>query len=92
MGAGGTGIIDIMISRMGRGWCFTFIALVCIVTMPLLWVELKWGPVWREERWLRLNSIAEKEKGREGLRIVSAERTEGEDNVSKKRGYCVEKG
>jgi MFS family permease len=63
VGAGGTGIISIMIHSMGRGWCFTFISLVCIVTMPMLWVELKWGPFWREERRDRLARIAaEKER------------------------------
>ncbi|KAH6676271.1 major facilitator superfamily domain-containing protein [Halenospora varia] len=54
IGAGGTGIISIMIDHMGRGWCFTFISLVCMVTMPMLWVELKWGPGWREERRSRI--------------------------------------
>jgi hypothetical protein len=66
-GAGGTGIITIMISNMGRGWCFTFISLVCIVTMPMLWVELKWGPVWREERRVRLAKIAEEKERVEDL-------------------------
>jgi predicted MFS family arabinose efflux permease len=55
MGAGGTGIINIMIDSMGRGWCFTFIALVCAATMPLLWVEMKWGTQWREDRMVRLD-------------------------------------
>jgi MFS family permease len=54
MGAGGTGIINIMIQHMGRGWCFTFIALVCVAAMPMLLVELKWGPGWREERRIRI--------------------------------------
>ena len=62
MGAGGTGIINIMIDSMGRGWCFTFIALVCIATMPMLLVELKWGPIWREERRVRLEKHAEEKK------------------------------
>jgi multidrug resistance protein len=62
MGAAGTGIINIMIDHMGRGWCFTFIALVCIAGMPLLWVELKWGPKWREERMVRIEKQAEKKK------------------------------
>lgn len=54
MGAGGTAIINIMISAMGRGWCFTFIAAVVAVTSPILWVLLKWGPKWREERRVQL--------------------------------------
>lgn len=59
MGAGGTGIINIMIDQMGRGWCFTFISLVCFSTMPMLWVELKWGPGWREERRVRMDTKAQ---------------------------------
>lgn len=58
MGAGGTGIINIMVDKMGRGWCFTFIALVCTVTMPMLLAEIKWGSGWREERQVRLDAKA----------------------------------
>lgn len=47
---------------MGRGWCFTFIALVCIAAMPMLLVELKWGPMWREERRVRVEKELETEK------------------------------
>jgi MFS family permease len=62
MGAAGTGIIDIMVDHMGRGWCFTFIALVCIVTSPMLWIELRRGPKWREERRVRMDKQAEEKK------------------------------
>jgi MFS family permease len=64
-GAGGTGIISIMIKHMGRGWCFTFIALVCIATSPMLWVELKYGPKWREERMVRMDKQAEQKRLKE---------------------------
>ncbi|RFU34076.1 hypothetical protein B7463_g2328, partial [Scytalidium lignicola] len=63
MGAGGTGIINIMIERMGNGWCFTFISLVCVATMPLLFIELKWGPKWREDRAVK-EDIKKQEKDR----------------------------
>ena len=68
MGAGGTGIINIMVEKMGRGWCFTFIALVCTITMPMLLAEMKWGPGWREERQVRLDAeaVAEHQKRLEG--------------------------
>ncbi|CZS88827.1 hypothetical protein WAI453_010596 [Rhynchosporium graminicola] len=55
VGAAGTGIINIMIDSMGRGWCFTFIALVCIAASPLLGISMKWGPIWREERMVRMD-------------------------------------
>ncbi|RDW80719.1 hypothetical protein BP5796_05417 [Coleophoma crateriformis] len=59
IGAGGTGIIDIMIARMGRGWCFTFITLVCVVLSPMLLVSVKYGPKWREERRVRMEKAME---------------------------------
>ena len=58
LGAGGTGVIIQMIESMGRGWCFTFIAAVLILTSPMLWVEVKWGPRWREERRIRVENEA----------------------------------
>ncbi|KAF2113391.1 major facilitator superfamily domain-containing protein [Lophiotrema nucula] len=61
VGAGGTGIINIMIESMGRGWCFTFIALVVAATSPILWVLLKWGPQWREERRVKMETKEETE-------------------------------
>lgn len=58
LGAAGTALIDMMIDAMGSGWCFTFIGLVCILASPMLWVELKWGPKWREERTVRMEKEA----------------------------------
>ena len=54
LGAGGTGIIIPMIRTMGRGWSFTFIAAVLMLASPMLWVEVKWGARWREERRVRV--------------------------------------
>ncbi|KAF2437894.1 MFS general substrate transporter [Karstenula rhodostoma CBS 690.94] len=58
MGAGGTAVITMMIDAMGRGWCFTFIAGVITFFSPILWVLMKWGPKWREERRLKIESQA----------------------------------
>lgn len=81
MGAAGTALIDMMIDTMGSGWCFTFIALVCAVASPMLWAELKWGPIWREERIVRMEK--EKEEEREvdnetsnGVRVADATKSE----------------
>ncbi|PBP27303.1 hypothetical protein BUE80_DR001512 [Diplocarpon rosae] len=68
VGAGGTGIINIMINSMGRGWCFTFIALVCIAASPLLWVEMRWGPIWREERRVRIENEKENKRHEDAAR------------------------
>ena len=69
-----------MIQRMGRGWCFTFIALVCIAAMPMLWVELRWGPVWREERRVRSDSVEEmKRQNEEMVKVRYEEGVTGEN-------------
>lgn len=54
LGAGGTAVVAPMINTMGRGWCFTFIAAILTLASPMLWVEVKWGPSWREERRVRV--------------------------------------
>ncbi|KAJ5666954.1 hypothetical protein N7462_011363 [Penicillium macrosclerotiorum] len=50
LGAGATALIDLMLSAMGRGWCFTFVSLVMLATSPLLLLVIYKGPKWREER------------------------------------------
>uniref|UniRef100_L2GFB1 Chloramphenicol resistance protein n=1 Tax=Colletotrichum fructicola (strain Nara gc5) TaxID=1213859 RepID=L2GFB1_COLFN len=50
VGAVGTAIIEYMISGMGRGWCFTFIAALCAVTSPMMFLIVRNGPGWRNER------------------------------------------
>ncbi|KAK4996880.1 hypothetical protein LTR66_003608 [Elasticomyces elasticus] len=72
MGAGGTAIIIYMIDAMGRGWCFTFIALVVLATSPIMWVLVRWGPEWREER--RLRVIRRKEELEDKERAKSADK------------------
>ena len=74
MGAAGTAVIIQMIDGMGRGWCFTFIAAVIFFTSPLLWVLLKWGPKWREERRVGM----EKHKEQKTAKVREAERSKGE--------------
>ncbi|KAF2261538.1 MFS general substrate transporter [Lojkania enalia] len=59
MGAAGTGIINIMIDAMGRGWCFTFIAGIVLLFSPILWILLQWGPKWREERRVKMETTKE---------------------------------
>ena len=86
-GAAGTAIINIMVDHMGRGWCFTFLALVCIAAMPMLWVELKWGPVWREERMIRMDKQKEERARAEEVDISNAkmvEETEPRTGVARK--------
>lgn len=57
LGAGATGIIIYMIDAMGRGYCFTFIALVVIALSPILMALERWGPQWREARRMKAEEI-----------------------------------
>ncbi|WPH03570.1 major facilitator superfamily domain-containing protein [Acrodontium crateriforme] len=48
---GATGaLIIIMIEKMGRGWCFTFVAFVLLIATSILVVLLRNGPKWRRTR------------------------------------------
>ncbi|OIW32725.1 chloramphenicol resistance protein [Coniochaeta ligniaria NRRL 30616] len=58
-GAGGTAVIETVLRAWGRGWTFTFLALLIVVFAPIMWVSMKWGPKWREAR--RLRKLKEKE-------------------------------
>jgi hypothetical protein len=64
LGAGATALILPMEKAMGTGWAFTFIALVYIVLLPMLWVVIKWGPGWRERRRITDEVKAQKKEER----------------------------
>ncbi|POR35923.1 Quinidine resistance protein 2 [Tolypocladium paradoxum] len=49
-GAVATAVIDNMLHAMGRGWCFTFLALIMVLCLVGLRVLEKRGPRWRAER------------------------------------------
>ncbi|RSL38457.1 hypothetical protein CEP53_014855 [Fusarium sp. AF-6] len=49
-GAAATAAIDSMIKGMGRGWCFTFLALINLALMPALRLLDKRGLQWRAAR------------------------------------------
>ncbi|OHX01044.1 major facilitator superfamily transporter [Colletotrichum incanum] len=53
LGAVGTAVIEYMIAGMGRGWSFTFLAALCAVLSPMLFLIVKKGPRWRNERRVR---------------------------------------
>ncbi|KXH68327.1 major facilitator superfamily transporter [Colletotrichum salicis] len=53
MGAVGTAVIEYMIRGMGRGWSFTFLAALCAVLSPMMFLIAKKGPVWRNGRQMR---------------------------------------
>ncbi|KAL7629749.1 hypothetical protein AAE478_001272 [Parahypoxylon ruwenzoriense] len=61
-GAVATAVIDIMIRDWGRGWAFTFLALIFTIFSPTLWFIQKYGPGWREERRQKMKRAAEKKE------------------------------
>lgn len=73
MGAGATGVVIYMIEAMGRGWCFTFIALVVLAFSPILWALERWGPRWREERRVKME-----EREREKTTVIETGYTQRE--------------
>jgi MFS family permease len=66
LGAGATAVIQPMLSSMGRGWCFTFIAFVMMGTTPMLMALIRFGPKWREERRVRQEKNDIEAGGRRG--------------------------
>lgn len=52
-GAVATAIIDYVLTGMGRGWTFTFLALVTLAFLPVLRLVEKRGMRWRAERKLK---------------------------------------
>ncbi|KJR87943.1 uncharacterized protein SPSK_07321 [Sporothrix schenckii 1099-18] len=65
--------IESMMVRLGRGWNFTFWALLVVVTSPTMLMVLRWGPGWREARRLRLaKKRAQHEEEREAREQAAA--------------------
>ena len=50
MGAGMVTIINPIITAMGNGWAYVLLGGFCILVSPLIWIEVRWGPIWRERR------------------------------------------
>jgi MFS family permease len=53
LAGGATAAISPMLNSMGWGWCFTFLGLIVLLGLLLLWCDMRWGMEWREERRLR---------------------------------------
>jgi multidrug resistance protein len=58
-----TALVEQMIQRMGRGWTHTFWSLICLLFFPIIFVLIKKGPQWREER--RLKQLKKKKEKEE---------------------------
>jgi MFS family permease len=57
LGALSAAIVDKMLSTMGWNWCFSFIGLIMVVSLPLIGVVYFYGPRWREERNVKINPL-----------------------------------
>jgi len=71
LGAGATAAVIPMINAMGRGWTFTFLALLLLVTSPMMWLNFWYGMKWRAERKARNEK---KERDREARRSDKIEK------------------
>ena len=56
MGAGMVSVIHPILSVLGDGWAYTFFGGLCVLVSPLLYVEIRWGPIWRKQRQEQSNS------------------------------------
>jgi len=50
LGAGMVSIINPILVVLSNGWTYTLLGGLCVLISPLLYVEIRWGPVWRERR------------------------------------------
>ncbi|KAF2135684.1 uncharacterized protein K452DRAFT_330096 [Aplosporella prunicola CBS 121167] len=54
LSAAATAVVEYIIKAWGLGWTYTFLGLVMFACAPPLLLVLKFGPTWREERFLRI--------------------------------------
>jgi len=68
IGAGAVAVIGPLLDRIGTGWLCVLVAGIWVISSPLLWMVLKWGPAWREEKVLRdeAQHASEKDMGKNG--------------------------
>ncbi|KAF4513444.1 hypothetical protein G6O67_000714 [Ophiocordyceps sinensis] len=64
-GAVATAVIDYMLEGMGRGWCFTFLALLMLLCFAGLRLLENRGPRWRAERARRAAQDASRTESQE---------------------------
>ncbi|KAI0003808.1 MFS general substrate transporter [Russula compacta] len=54
LGAGMVSIMNPILTALGDGWTYVLLGGLCVLVSPLLYVEVRWGPVWRERRQRKL--------------------------------------
>lgn len=81
--AGGVAAIVPMIEAMNPGWTFTFVGLLYVVWMPMLWIIMKWGPKWRAEKQAKKDQEAAEKARMEAAVAQSSNEDLGLDEKAK---------
>ena len=50
MGAAMVSVMNPILVAIGGGWTYTLLGSLCVLVSPLLYVEIRWEPMWRERR------------------------------------------
>jgi len=50
LGAGMVSIIKPILDALEDGWTYVVLGGLCVLVSPLLYVEIRWGPFWRQRR------------------------------------------
>lgn len=50
LSATGLAALQQLIGHIGPGWTFTVFAALCLATVPMIVIEIRWGLQWRQER------------------------------------------
>lgn len=48
LAAAGLAVLDVMISKLGSGWCFVMFAALHGTTFPIFWILERRGLAWRQ--------------------------------------------
>lgn len=79
MSAAGTASVEYIIAAWGLGWTYTFIGgLMLVLSVPALAVVVWRGPVWREERHVRLERREEEKKKKKRRKMEEQQRGRAE--------------
>ncbi|KAA8913035.1 major facilitator superfamily domain-containing protein [Sphaerosporella brunnea] len=54
LGAGGVSVIDLMLEKAGEGTTFTALSSITFAASILVWIELRYGGIWRKKREMKL--------------------------------------
>ncbi|KAK3377175.1 major facilitator superfamily transporter [Lasiosphaeria ovina] len=58
----GSAIVQYLIDAIGYGYAYLFFGLLVIAASPSVWIVMKYGPKWREERYQRFKKEQERQE------------------------------